>query len=134
MKLYTLPLLCVLLIACNLPTTTVQLPVREKERIRLGSYTILVHEYGDSLEKLARFRYFPVFHFVVFDSAKVPVQQYVGAWQEYLARFAGRLRDKQKEYIEGFPDFVPKLDTHYVKTSWRYPCLLYTSPSPRDRG
>ena len=42
--------------------------------------------------------------------------------------------DKLPDSYDEFVKFTKKLLSLKIRNDWSYVCLLYTSPSPRDRG
>ncbi len=105
--------------SCSLPTAVVKAPSKAKEEFTVGSYKIITSESTDSVQNFFKYRYYPVFHFAVVDGSGNVTERYVGAWQEYLSRFAGELRTSQKAYLQGYPLFSPLSNDELL--SWRFP-------------
>lgn len=95
------------------------MPSKAKEEFTVGSYKIITSESTDSVQNFFKYRYYPVFHFAVVDASGNVTERYVGAWQEYLSRFAGELSAKKKAYLQGYPLFPPLSDG--ASQSWRFP-------------
>jgi hypothetical protein len=112
-------LISALVASCSLPKTVVKAPLKVREEFTVGNYKVIARESSDSVQKFFAFRYYPVYHFAVVGPDGKNAERYVGAWQEFLARFSGSLREHQKELLQGFPLFPPLSDS--AQHSWSFP-------------
>ncbi len=107
--------------SCSMPQMQVRAPYRVKERVSLGFQKAVIYELSDSLSSFAKQRYLPYYRFDLLNERGVVIQQYVGAFQEYLSRVAGSLRPEQKLLIQSTLKSNEVVDSTTHMSSWSYP-------------
>ncbi len=107
--------------SCSMPQIRVSAPYTIKEKISLGFRKAVMYQLIDGSTAFANKRYVPLFRFELLDEKGEVVQQYVGAYQEFLSRVAGGMTPEQKALVVAMPVESKKIDSGRVGTTYSFP-------------